>query len=72
MKDRRTIVMLGAIAVLAVLAGFYLFAAGEDGEAHGWGVPAGAILLLLLLAGVSAGASRRRRVVRDEEEREDG
>jgi drug/metabolite transporter (DMT)-like permease len=71
-KDRRTLVMLAAIAILAVLAGFYLFGAGEDGETHGWAYPAGAILLLLLLVGMSAGASRNRRVVRDEEERKDG
>ncbi len=72
MRDRRTIVMLAAIALVAVLAGFYLLTAGDDGETRGWLVPAGAVLLLLLLAGASAGASRSRRVVRDEEERADG
>lgn len=72
MKDRRALVLIAMIAVLAVLAGFYLFGAGEDGETRGWAFPAGAVLLLLVLAGVSAGGSRGKRVVRDEEERKDG
>jgi peptidoglycan/LPS O-acetylase OafA/YrhL len=67
-KDRRTLVLAFAVVLLAVLAGFYLFGSGEDGETRGWALPAGAILLLLVLAGASAGASRDRRVVRDEEE----
>jgi peptidoglycan/LPS O-acetylase OafA/YrhL len=67
-KDRRAILLIAVIALLAVLAGFYLLGAGEDGETRGWAFPAGAVLLLLLIAGASAGASRGKRAVRDEEE----
>ena len=71
MRDSRTWVMVAVLALVAVLAGVYLFV-DPDTETRGWVVPSIAVLLLLLLAGVAAGGSRGRRVIRDEEERKDG
>jgi len=71
MRDHRTWVMIAVLALVAVLAGVYLFV-DPDAETRGWVVPSIAVLLLLLLAGVAAGGSRGKRVVRDEEDRKDG
>jgi peptidoglycan/LPS O-acetylase OafA/YrhL len=69
MKDRRTLVMLALLVVLAALGALYLFTPDDraDGTTVRMIAGIGAVLALLLLVASASGGSRGKRPTRDDD-----